>query len=243
MEPTSAMTPSVASCEQPFCEQLLPRSETMPLTVPISLFERTSWHKPLMNLSKDMMLRIFTYHQVSPCYLNFIACFGSRTGASDLRFGGFRSHSFLRQPGPAVAGLNRSGVHYQLSIKLQSIKMDNNMGRVQAAGPQRAHKYRNPTAAIYHQFDMMKGTSLWILTSPLELSDEGLTNPLWNGIQDFLAIRRYPVASDTESDRFGASLGVLVYLAEWSVGDVAFYLHYLDENLTSIVSGRPCRMD
>ncbi len=89
MNKTFAMIPSVASCEHPFRGYL--GLETMLLTVPISLLERTSWHKPLMNLSEEVMLRIFTYHQVSPCYLNFIACFGSRTGASDLRFGGFRS--------------------------------------------------------------------------------------------------------------------------------------------------------
>ncbi len=87
----------------------------------------------------------------------------------------------------------------------------------------------------------MKGTSLWILTSALEPSEGGLANPLWSGLKYFLADRRYPVASDKESDRFGASLDVLVHLAEWGVGDVAFYLHYLDEKLTDIVSGGPCR--
>ena len=194
-----------------------------------------------MNLSTDVLLRIFTYHQVPPCYLNFVTCSGSQTGASDVGFGGFRAHSLLKEPNisPKVLDLGRSGVYYRMSIKLQSNRRDTSIGAITEDSRQGAFAYRRLTAAIYHQFDVDKGTALWIITNPLDRSSE---NPLWNDLESVVRIAdpknedHYAVASERPGVRFEAPLDVLISLAEWSIGDTAFYLHHLDEKLSDVVS-------
>jgi hypothetical protein len=70
-----------------------------------------------------MLLRLLTYHYVSPCFLNFISYFGHNpmTGDSDLFFGGFRSLKTFAHPNFRVEELGRSGFHYQLSFELRTM--------------------------------------------------------------------------------------------------------------------------
>jgi hypothetical protein len=186
-----------------------------------------------MNLSKDMLFQILAYHQVAPCYLNFIVCSGIVTMNSYLCFGGFRSQNFLTVAGPSNEPLNRSGRHYQLSIKLQSIQRDPDWNDFR----RNKQEYRVTSAAIYHQFDTETGGALWIITSPLQNQRYvGLANPLWEEIRNCLRIQNHSIASDEVAVRFAGSLDILAQLAEWAIGDAAYYIHQLDQSLEDIVS-------
>lgn len=214
-----------------------------------SLLEQANPKSPLMNLKRDILFRILTYHQVSPCYLNFITCAESYTGARYLSFGGFRAQRFLQegQRGPSIASLGRSGTHYHLSFKLRSVRKDRSTSLADdPTSRQGAHKYREMTALVFHQFDVKNGNALWILTNPLEekvsqsfdKKSHGNMNPLWEDVKKSIATMQYKVASDDISERFSASLSVLMKLAEWTIGDSAFYLHYLDLELNNYVGCR-----
>src|SRR3954468_19269271 len=75
-----------------------------------SLLEKSSPSTLLMNVTRKVLLQVFAYHQVPPCYLNFIACSDTDTSTRDLRFGGFRAEtSFRRQGIQSIPKFGRSG--------------------------------------------------------------------------------------------------------------------------------------
>jgi len=194
-----------------------------------------------MNLSEEILLRIMTYHQVPPCYLNFLTCCGglAMTGACDVGFSGFRSHISLgaEKPTKEIPSLKRSARHYQIALKLESTRF------VPATADEaNQNKYKTYTAAIYHQFDVVHGTALWIITNPLEKvqpedgSKPRPENTLWRDLQRELAADEYRVADRDLAPRFCATLDIFSYLADWSIGDMEFYLQFLDETFDGAVS-------
>ena len=204
---------------------------------PDSLLETANADSQVLRLTKEMMFLLFTYHQVSPWYLNFLTCLDSSTGASDLSFGGFRPQLLITNPGSPVQELGRSGCHYHLSFRLQSIQ------RLENA---RYSRWRKHNAAIYHQFDVSTGRALWIITSPLENvpdpSDNGAQqgmkdkNYVWDSIRECInqGAGRH-VVSEEPHERFAASLSVLGTIAEWSVGDYGFNIHELEKSIKHVV--------
>jgi hypothetical protein len=102
-----------------------------------------------------------TYHQVMPAYLDFMFVFGSQSDANDLRFSGFREQVQLK-PHPAclsIPGLGRSGRHYQLCYNLKSVYR-----KKQSHENVKLDEWSIRQAAVYHQFDVEHGTTLWIVT-------------------------------------------------------------------------------
>jgi hypothetical protein len=193
----------------------------------------------LLGLAKDALLLLFTYHQVSAFYLNFITCLDSETGATDLRFGGFRELKCLERPGPCLREFGRSGTHYQVAFRLHSIQLLESK-----KSPQ--HQWRKQTAAIYHQFDIRQGKALWILSSPLEkpLEDSGADptgkaiNILWANLRNRINGdgRGNRMIEDDTHCRLSATLDTIATIADWSVGDTCFYVHDLENEVQSVVS-------
>lgn len=110
-----------------------------------------------------MFRRILSYHQVNPNYINFCLCFGyQKDGPKDFRFSGFRAQSFLMNPTPAliIPVRGRSGLHYQISYNLRVVE-EQSTSETGARDKQWARRQ----AAFHHQFDIVHGTSLWIVTS------------------------------------------------------------------------------
>jgi hypothetical protein len=69
------------------------------------------------------LLKILTYHQVSPCFLNFISYFGHEplSSAGDHFFGGFYSLKSFSEPFSNFNALGRSGCHYQLVFEFRTV--------------------------------------------------------------------------------------------------------------------------
>ncbi|KAK4040852.1 hypothetical protein C8A01DRAFT_35128 [Parachaetomium inaequale] len=76
-----------------------------------------------IKITEELLLQILTYHQVSPCFLNFISYFGHDplSGGGDLFFGGFRSLKSFAEPLFKLEALGRSGYHYQLAFELRTV--------------------------------------------------------------------------------------------------------------------------
>lgn len=203
------------------------------------LFE-TEWSDShTLNITEDMLFLILSFHQVSPAYLNFITCFSSQTGSSDLRFGGFRSQAAFRHADDrGIKELARSGINYQLCLKLRTVlERDPNVkdkpGRV--SGPSKLQ------AAIYHHFDVREARAFWIVTAPKRsFENSAKANVLWDQIRLSISEcrtadgRTVKVASGAERHRFAGSLGIFVTVAEWSLSDFAFYIQHIEEQLDGL---------
>lgn len=96
-----------------------------------------------------------------PAYLDFMLVFGAHSDANDLRFSGFREQVQIKSA-PSLCSmptLGRSGRHYQLCYNLKSVHLNN-----ESDENIKLNEWSIRQAAIYHQFDVEQGTSLWIVT-------------------------------------------------------------------------------
>lgn len=123
-----------------------------------------------LRVTGESMSRVLTYHQVMPSYLDFVYVFGKQEKPRDLGYSGFREQTLLSAPPClAVQELGRSGRQYQMSYNLKApfFNVSDKLWSIRQA-------------AIHHQFDIVEGTSLWIVTKgDLELKTrvESMTGP------------------------------------------------------------------
>ncbi|KAL8998394.1 MAG: hypothetical protein Q9169_002522 [Polycauliona sp. 2 TL-2023] len=155
--------------------------------------------KPL-KISKRMLTRILTYHQVMPAYLDFIFVFGLSNSARELRFSGFREQ-----------------------LTLSDGAMCYNLKGVACISSENPVQWSIRQAAIHHQFDVEEGKALWIITKgDLEIKDrvKALT-----GKDGRVKDRAF---EDPESS-FTSSLAVHLLNCHWSTEEWRWYIQYLED--------------
>ena len=162
-----------------------------------------------------------------PGFLDFLYIFGNPTGMDpELKFSGFRTHSVLSGPhkGLAIDAMNRSGLRYQMCYTLKGIERKDD-GKEAGAG--RMWKIRH--GAFHHQFDVVKGTQLWIL------GDQKLT--LWNlGSGQLHGERKYPKHFSTFAQRFKTSLDMHLSYCQWAALDWRWYICSSEDRAHQLVS-------
>ena len=108
-----------------------------------------------------MLVRVLSYYQVIPSYIDFLLVFGVHKHAREKRFSGFHSQIQLEYtPSLAVDYLGRSGRQFQLCYNLKSVGRWTEMGQLAPRDDQWSFRQ----GAFHHQFDILKGTALWIIT-------------------------------------------------------------------------------
>ena len=112
----------------------------------------------------EFLNRILTWHQVMPSFLDFLDAYGSKYSEDrEIHFSSFRSEMSLGNPqaGLVMPEMNRSGNRYQICYNLKAVvpKDEDPFGPVRQI-------WKIRQAAIYHQFDVEKGTQLWLLADP-----------------------------------------------------------------------------
>lgn len=173
------------------------------------------------------MVRILSYHQVMPGYLDFLFPFGSQSEPRDFRYSAFHEQTLLKPParGPAVPGLGRSGRQIQLSFNLKGVSC--------ISDPKTClqdKRWSLRQAAIHHQFDVELGTTLWILTKGnLELKER---------IQDITGLdgRLEDRSFGTAAQCLISSLAVHILLCQWSCEEWRWYIIWLEEIIAYKVS-------
>ncbi|KAK4228856.1 hypothetical protein QBC38DRAFT_136169 [Podospora fimiseda] len=96
---------------------------------------------PRLKITEELLLKILTYHQVSPHFLNFVSHIcqeGQTSGATKIPFSGFqRIGSFFKSLSLASAGQNlalgRSGHYYELVFELKVVC---DLGKIVKTAPQ-----------------------------------------------------------------------------------------------------------
>jgi len=155
-----------------------------------------------------MLVRILSYHQVMPAYLDFLSVFGQQSKPRDLRFSGFREQSVLSNPprGLIIPAFGRSGCQIQLCYNLKSPSIVPS----KSAMPK---EWSIRQVAVHHQFDVVEGTALWIITKGDQLFKER--------IQDLTGKDGRPEdrAFGTPGESFRSSLAVHLLACHWSTGD------------------------
>lgn len=175
--------------------------------------------KPL-KITKNMLTRILSYHQVITGYLDFILVFGLQSEPRDLRFSGFREHAWLRDPPgvDAITSLGRSGRQYQMCYNLKSVSCKT--GQTTDIEDQ---KWVIRQAAFHHQFDAVEGTTLWIVT-------EG-RHEIMDRVKQLTGKDGKPEdrACDTKEESFRSTLAVHLMYANWSAGEWRWYIQWLEQ--------------
>ena len=87
-------------------------------------FVYSNHSRTLLNITRTMLARILSYHQVMPGYLDFISVFGIQSRPRDLRFSGFHEQTMLSnsRQGQMELDLGRSGRQYQLCYNLKTVE-------------------------------------------------------------------------------------------------------------------------
>ncbi|TLD20995.1 hypothetical protein E2P81_ATG08659 [Venturia nashicola] len=173
-----------------------------------------------LKITKEMVTKIMTYHQVMPVYVDFISVFGEYSDQRDLRFSGFREQSLMKeaQSGLVVPELGRSGRQFQLCYNLKSASLV----KADKAAPT-TNEWSIRQAAIHHQFDIIYGTTLWIVTKGhLDLQQRFKELTVREGRpEDILSF-------DTPEDCFRSSLAAHLIYCHWSTDDWRGYIRWLE---------------
>lgn len=175
-----------------------------------------------LELTKDALLRIMTFHQVMPVYIDFLLAFGTQDEDRELRFTRFRTQTVLQNPVPGhvVADLHRSGRQHEICYNLKAVA-PKDRGKSQYDRDQ----WKIRQAAVYHRFDLGSGTALWIVADPRE--------SVKKAVQDVL--REGPIPSNanmafaTMPDAFQSSLDTHLILVNWASTSWRWNIQSLEE--------------
>ena len=152
-----------------------------------------------------------------PQYLDFLLTFGDQDEAPDPSISGFREMSCLEHPESELEmpDLGRSGTRFQLCYNLRAVahKSNDRIWSIRAA-------------AICHQFDVTKGTTLWINSS-------GAASGIYEKVKGATAAVASPANRDfsTTESSFRASLSIHLLYAHWAQDEWRPYVKFLKEQV------------
>ncbi|KAF4630836.1 hypothetical protein G7Y89_g7300 [Cudoniella acicularis] len=173
-----------------------------------------------LRVTRGMLAQILTYHQVMPAYLDFMFVFGSQSDPRDLRFSSFRQQTILEDPPRLVAipELGRSGRQFQLCYNLKGVTM-----KSKNAKNEKLSEWSIRQAAIHHQFDVVYGTTLWIVTKGrLDLQQRFKRLTGRDG-------RAEDMSFGNVCECFRSSLAAHLMYCYWSTEDWRWYICWLEE--------------
>ncbi|KAL9080572.1 MAG: hypothetical protein Q9157_000714 [Trypethelium eluteriae] len=151
---------------------------------------------------------------------DFMFIFGAQSDPKDLRFSGFRERTMMRDParGLPVPSLGRSGRNFQISYNLKGVTF-----KSKGNESMRLDEWSIRQAAIYHQFDIVFGTTLWIVTKgrlDIQQRYKELTGP--DG-------RAEDKSFDSLEDCFRSTLAAHLLYCHWSTEDWRWYIRWLED--------------
>ena len=183
-------------------------SLTLQLTWACSFVYGANARSPL-KISRRMMIRILSYHQVMPNYLDFISASGFSELPQEIRFSGFREQLVL----------NKAQQCYQLCYNLKS------PGRYTDPTDLQRRPWTIRQAGVHHQFNVKDGNTLWIVNKgDLEIKYR---------IQDMTGAtgRKEDRSFDTPAECFASSLAVHLLMCDWSSEQWRSCLKSLEDSL------------
>ncbi|KAI9687318.1 MAG: hypothetical protein M1822_002361 [Bathelium mastoideum] len=152
-----------------------------------------------------------------PEYLEFIFTFGAQSGPRDLRFSGFREQITRASPATAMPWLSRSGNQLQLCYNLKGVTL-----KTTNPSNTKIDEWSIRQAAVHHQFDLSKGTTVWITTKG--------NKDLQQRYKELTGTEGRPEDRDftTTESSLRASLATHLMYARWATDGWRWYLRWLE---------------
>ncbi|MCJ1381741.1 hypothetical protein MMC17_004852 [Xylographa soralifera] len=171
-----------------------------------------------------------------PAYLDFISMFGAQVQPRELRFSGFSTLLMIHESShrPGLPALGRSGRLFQLCYNLVGVSL-----KATVVKDLKLREWSVRQAAIHHQFDIINGTTLWIVTKgriDIQQRFKQLTGA---------NARAEDKAFTTLFECFRSSLAAHLMYCSWSTEDWHGYIRWLEDVLeaetTLAIYGRRSR--
>lgn len=169
-----------------------------------------------------MFVRILSYHQVTPLFLDFAFSFGEQQQAKDFQFCGFRSEPLLRNETSSLElrHLQRSGRALQLCYELRSVER----------GSQIEWPWSIRQCAVYHSYDVETDVATWIVIKANKLMETRIKSLIEKG---------HLYEKDTlgaECTSFRSTLRTHLLIASWSAEQWRWYIDSIEEKFQQISS-------
>jgi len=179
-----------------------------------------------LKISRTMLNRICTYHQVMPSYADLLFVFGTSLEARDLTYTSFKRSLMLSRAtrGLDIPSLGRSGKGYQLSYNLKAAVL-----KQSARGTSATETWTIRQVAVHHQFDVEQGKSLWMTTAAKdEKKYQDVTDRIlrMTGKNGRLEDRGFGEAIHC----FRTTLAVHLNLCHWATSEWRAYIQYLEDD-------------
>ncbi|KAK4183152.1 hypothetical protein QBC35DRAFT_508587 [Podospora australis] len=200
---------------------------------------------PQLKITEEMLLKILTYHHVSPYYLGLLShiTYDPGSGATGIPFSSIRCMqlcSWSSSTSPTSAILGRSGFQYQLIFELKTVfnpkdtEYDGSTTETTSDADEPEH-WPLSQYALYHQFDISTGKCLWIMTAA---NNEAVAQ--FKDVYDIksalgLSQQSTPFPAERPiTDCFKSTLSVLTWLGDWSLSEYDSYITTIDERLQEL---------
>lgn len=173
-----------------------------------------------LRTSREMLMRILSYHQVMPAFLEFLLSFGKQSRAKDFQFCGFRSDSSINSDRPLLElnTLGRSGRELKLSYSLRSVE--------RAPGSEWPWSIRQ--CAVYHAYDIETDLANWIIIKANKL----LKTRIRSSIDEDLLYAKD--MSEAERSLMWPTLQTHLLIASWSAEQWRWYINFLEDRFQEI---------
>lgn len=175
-----------------------------------------------LRLSAIMLLRLLSFYQVNPHFLDFLYAYASPHAEDrELHFSGFRTEKTLINPvsGTKVPELGRSGRRFQLCYNLKT------------AAPKPGGNWKIRQAAFHHQFDVGQATQLWIIGDPHAALKDRIG-------ELYCDKNTYDTSFSTLEQAFRSSLETHIAFAQWATSEWRWNVRFLEQGAEDLVRHR-----
>lgn len=164
-----------------------------------------------------MALRLLSFHDVMPSFLDFILTFGKRHHAEEFPFQGFRQRTRLSNDarGLEIPELGRSGQDLSICYNLRSVEQSKD-----------EWPWAMRQTAVYHSFDVKLGRSTWIVAKANRLIEDRIRSATGNGLR--------AAKSDTKRHEFSANILMHLTFIEWASENWRWYIDFLEEQAQAL---------
>lgn len=182
-----------------------------------------------LHITRALLLEILTWHQVMPDYLDFMFAFGQQSEPRDPHFSAFREHKYLKPqstdlgPGQiSFESIGKSERYYELCYNLKGVS--------QTSPDTDKNDWSIRQAAFYHQFHVVGGNSVWIVTKGrLDIQKR---------FKDFTGEHARPEDKSFHTPElcFQSSLSTHLLYCYWSTEDWRGYIKWLEVTVKTKVN-------
>lgn len=176
-----------------------------------------------LRVTRKMFLKMASYHQIMPSFLDFVFSFGTQRHANDFHFTGFRHDTRLSglERGIAIPALDRSGRVLQLCYSLRS---------VETSLDQENWPWSIRGTATHHAFDFETGRANWLIVK----GERGVS------MKERIMTETSPHNGHTQhkfgsrDEAFSSSMSTHLLLCNWSAENWRWYINYMEEQVQAI---------